>query len=69
MKKKHYFITYQAVNRQGSKSIWNQVINTSPMLFIKAVEEGEKSGTYYNYVVINTCEITKEDYEKFKDRF
>jgi hypothetical protein len=69
MKKKHYFITYQAVNRQGSKSIWNQVINTTPMVFIKAVEEAEVSGTYYNFVVINTCEITKEDYDKFKDRF
>jgi hypothetical protein len=24
---KYYFITYQATNRQGSVSIWNQVIS------------------------------------------
>ena len=34
---KYYFITYQATNRQGSVSIWNQVIDTSPMEFIKYI--------------------------------
>lgn len=67
--KKHYFITYKATNRGGHKSIWNQVIDISPMDFIKSLEELETTGTYYDFVVINTCEITKEDYDKFKDKF
>lgn len=71
MKKKYYFITYQAENRQGSTSIWNQVIDISPMGFIKNVIEVEEAGsrTYYNFVVINTCEITKMEFEKYCLRF
>ena len=51
---KYYFITYQAKNRQGSISIWNQVIKDSPMKFIKDVSDIEKRGsdTYRNFVVI-----------------
>ena len=39
---KYYFITYQATNRRGSVSTWNQVIKGSPMAFIKHVHEYEK---------------------------
>jgi hypothetical protein len=68
---KYYFITYQAKNRQGSVSIWNQVINSSPMEFIKHVERVEEEGiqTYYNFIVINTCEITHALYDAWKDHF
>jgi|688.fasta_scaffold970794_3 hypothetical protein len=67
----YYFITYQAINRGGSISIWNQVTMQSPMAFIKEVErvERESSDTYRNFVVLNTCVISKEDYEKFHNEF
>lgn len=53
MKTKYYFITYQAQNIQGGISVWNQVIDVSPMEFIKDVEQTESSGKqmYYNFVV------------------
>ncbi len=68
---KYYFITYQATNRQGTTSCWNQVINVSPMFFIQHLAKVEEAGsqTYYNFVVINTCEISAEEYERFKDQF
>ena len=68
---KYYFITYQATNRQGSVSIWNQVINQSPMAFIKHVQSVEESGsrTYYNFVVINTCDISEKEFNEFDGHF
>jgi len=68
---KYYFITYQATNRQGSISIWNEVIDTSPMAYIKYVEKIEQQGTntYHIFVVINTCEISESEYLQFKGQF
>jgi len=70
---KYYFITYQATSSSGSISKWNQVICTSPMEFIKKVEKAEDHGTpfrrYFGFVVINTCEISEDDYNKYKDQF
>ena len=68
---KYYFITYQATNRQGSVSIWNQVINKSPMKFIKHIQSVEENGsnTYHNFCVLNTCEISKEDFSEFDGYF
>lgn len=68
---KYYFITYQGTNRQGSVSTWNQVFNESPMKFIKHIQEVEERGsnTYYNFVVINTCEISESEYNEYKDQF
>ena len=68
---KYYFITYQATNRQGSVSIWNQVINESPMKFIKHVQriEEEGSNAYYNFVVLNTCEISEKEFNEFDGHF
>ena len=68
---KYYFITYQATNRQGSVSTWNQVINESPMKFIKDVESYEQidSNTYYNFLVLNTFEIAEEEFKEFEDHF
>lgn len=69
--KKYYFITYQATNRQGSVSTWNQVINESPMKFIKAIESNEQRGgnVYYNFVVLNTCEISEDEFNEFNGQF
>jgi len=69
--KKYYFITYRATNRQGSVSVWNQVINESPMKFIKKVQLAEENGgkAYFNFVVLNTCEISEEEYNEFVGEF
>lgn len=71
IKMKYYFITYQATNRQGTDSIWNQVINVSPMKFIKDIELYEQKGSnnYYNFVVLNTCEISEEQFKEFDGHF
>jgi hypothetical protein len=68
---KYYFITYQATNRQGSVSIWNDVINESPMKFIKDIKKIEEKGsnTYYNFVVLNTCEISEDEFNEFDGHF
>ena len=68
---KYYFITYQATNRQGYASIWNDVINKSPMKFIKDIQKTEEKGsnTYYNFVVLNTCEISEEEFNEFDGHF
>lgn len=68
---KYYFITYQAKNREGSVSIWNEVTNQSPMKFIKEIESIEENGsnTYYNFVVINTCEISEDEFNEYEDCF
>ena len=68
---KYYFITYQATNKQGSVSIWNQVINKSPMEFIKSIQETEERGsnTYHNFVVINTLEISENEFYIYKYNF
>lgn len=68
---KYYFITYQATNRQGSVSIWNDVIDKSPMEFIIDIERAEEMGsdTYYNFRVLNTLVLSKEEFDKFKGHF
>ena len=68
---KYYFITYQATNRQGSVSIWNDVINESPMKFIKDIQKTEEEGsnTYYNFVVLNTCKISENEFNEFYGHF
>jgi len=38
---KYYFITYQGENRDGSYQVWNQVIDCSPMQFLKDNQEAE----------------------------
>ena len=70
---KYYFITYQASNRHGVISTWQEVINVSPMEFIEYAADTERKSEmgnmYYNFVIINTCEISEDDFNKFKDCF
>jgi hypothetical protein len=68
---KYYFITYQATNKQGSVSTWNQVTDQSPMKFIKENEAAEdpQDPTYRDFVVINTCEISKSEFNEFHGHF
>ena len=70
---KYYFITYKGKIRSelGNYSIWNQCINCSPMEFIKIIEKSEQKGSdnYFDFVVINTLEITKEEFDKYDGHF
>lgn len=70
--RKYYFITYQASSREtGSISKWNQVIDFNPMEFILEASLKERNcGNYYkDFIVINTCEITKDEFEKYEHCF
>jgi len=51
--RKYYFIAYQGTNRQGSISVWNAVIDVSPMEYIKRVQKTEELGsrTYVDLTV------------------
>lgn len=70
-KDKYYFIAYQATNKDGDIGVWNDVINDSPMNFIKNIQTVEENGsrTYHGFVIINACEISREEFEQFKGRF
>lgn len=68
---KYYFITYQATNRDGNTSIWNDTINVSPMKFIKHIEGVEENGsrTYYDFLITNTLEISEDEYNEWNGHF
>lgn len=69
---KYYFITYQASCRGTSSPVmWHDVIDESPMKFIKDVERIEESGDnrYYNFRIINTLEISRDEYDEYKYEF
>lgn len=70
---KYYFITYAALTRSftGQDGRWNAVIDESPMAFIKRVEKRERNGSnnYYDFVILNTLEISKEEYDEWEDKF
>jgi hypothetical protein len=34
-----------------------------------AERKSEMGNMYYNFVIINTCEISEDDFNKFKDCF
>jgi len=67
LKQKYYFITYQATNRDGDTSVWNDVINESPMRHITRIREGDE--VYRNFVVLNIHEITKNEYKVYEGHF
>ena len=66
---KYYFVTIQAKNKYGDKSLWNLAIDISPMQYSldsKKSEEDREGGPFYtNFIILNTLEITKEEYEKY----
>ena len=69
---KYYFITYQATTSANSIQSWNACIDISPMEYIKTVEKCEDNSSHpywRNFVITNTCEITKKEFEQFKDEF
>jgi len=71
---KYYFITYRGMSRDSdsSLSIWNTVTDLSPMAFIKKllVSESEARNSYYkDFVIMNTEEISKEEYLEYKGKF
>ena len=62
--KKYYFITYQGSNN-GDIHIWNDVIDQSPISFIKFMnsDDGLK---YNNFILLNSLEISVEDFNEYK---
>lgn len=72
-KQKYYFITWQATpwDNFASKRMWSTVIDQSPMAFIINAEriEREANRTYRDFLVINTLEITEDEFKEFKGQF
>jgi hypothetical protein len=69
--KKYYFITIQAMYK-NSLHTWNQVIDISPMDFLKQCEDvsvKEENAYYRNFIVLNTCLISEEEYNTYKGQF
>jgi hypothetical protein len=65
---KYYFITYQT--SQGSISTWNQVIDKSPMRFIKDIQTVEENGgNRYRDFVVTLVIFQKMILFIFKDKF
>lgn len=65
---KYYFITFSAENRKnGGTSMWNVCIPVSPLRFITDVGEGDEQ--WYNFVIVNVFEISKEEFDEYKDNF
>ena len=64
---KYYFITYRGTDNKGDIFVWNRVIKISPMEFIKRIESVDKY--YINFVILNTCEISEEEYVKYESQF
>lgn len=63
---KYFFITCQATYTNGDSRTWNQVINTTPMAFIKSMES---VANYFSFVILNTLEISKEEYTEYQGFF
>ena len=64
---KYYFITYLAHRAtENGTGVWNTVIDTSPMEFILQQEDDRY---WWNYVITNVHEITKEEFDEYKNRF
>jgi len=70
-KDKYYFFTLQATNRDGHDSSWNYITDKNPIESLLKIQSAEEKGSrsYYNFVIINSFEITKEEYEKYKNKF
>jgi len=72
--KNYYFVTYRAeLKKENNYTIWNDCINISPMDFILKAEKYESEsingGYYKNFRILNTVEITKDEYIRYSDKF
>ena len=71
--RKYYFITYEAKSRRENISQkWNHVVSISPIAVIaEQNSEARKNANsrFYDYILINSIEIIKEEYLKYKDKF
>ena len=67
-KEKYYFVTYQANLKHFPNPVfWNEIININPMAFITKRQEELKD--YHSFVIINTLEISEEEYNMYKGMF
>lgn len=72
MKKRYYFITYQAKRRGGIElCYWQDITDKLPMQFILDVQEAEEEGekNYVDFVVTNVHEITEDEYYFYQYSF
>ena len=74
--KKYYFITYRGRghSRSGNSiySTWSECIDIPPMKFMLDVQESEnraEKSYYSSFDLINTVEISKIEYDEYKDLF
>tara|TARA_R110000772_G_C13157791_1_gene425676 strand:+ start:119 stop:334 length:216 start_codon:yes stop_codon:yes gene_type:complete len=71
MEPKYYFITYLGIlkgeTEDHNKIYWNQVIDTSPMKFIEDMNNNDQY--YRDFVIINTHEITLEEFNKWENEY
>lgn len=69
---KYYFVTYQGHSKYGSQ-LFQMPIDCHPIDHIleenRLSNEPSNTSIYSNFVLINQIEITKEEYEKYKDEF
>lgn len=77
--KKYYFITYKGIRRDSdpSESLWQTVIDVSPMEFIdrlmrsenEAHESEDRKSFYMEFIVLNTQEISVGEFKKYDGHF
>lgn len=69
----YYFVTYQALSlNSGNIHTWCEAINEHPMDFIieQRKAENESEDRYYSqFAIINSMEITKEQYKEYHGKF
>ena len=69
--KDYYFITYAAHMIPEGMRYWNDVIDVSPMQYIKDVEATESlaEGSFYDFVIISVLPITYAEFNKWDGQF
>lgn len=65
--KKYYFITYSATSiTSGTLIFWNACIDISPLEYIL---KNSEDSNHTNFALINTLEITEEEFNRYVDEF
>ena len=69
--KDYYFITYAAQMIPSGIQYWNDVIDVSPMEYIKQVADTEAlaEGSFHDFVMISVLPITYAEFDKWDGMF
>jgi len=71
MDKKYYFVTYTAASMSGSAT-WNETTDKHPVQFIIDVSKAQQKSQhshFNNFVLLNSLELTEEEYNLYNDEF